>query len=1060
FVNALIAVRPSNRFKIVVVDKRSLQILNKVLKLPEVLEHDVVRIDRIENGRKEDPTMDALYFLTPSKQSVNNLISDFQTASSQRPPVAGSRGTAPVATRKQPQYRAAYVYFTSELSDQLLKTIKSSGISPYIKALNELCIEYEVHDQHVFLTQLANRPLYRMYSPIVSKGINDELELISKKLANVCGALKENPVVRYLLLDQNIYGDTKARPLAFLFHTEMERIREGLPQEEANDGKQPTELIIVDRSADPFAPILHEFTYEAMVYDLLDIEDGNKYSYTVELGNGSEETKTVVLNDSDPIWQEYRFQHISDAQEGILAKFNGLVGSNRAIVDLQSGQKMDVGRLRDVVGSMPQFKDQLSLISAHIDMMQKCMDEFKRRNLEELGLLEQNLVTGKTADGEKYSSGDIDIAYVLNNHSIEPHDKMRLLLLFFIANPSLTEPERQKLAHLAKFSRESREAIKNMGLVIRWTHALDLLKQLKHKPGQEAKSSKWSLAGMRAKPQDDDEEKPYDLSRYTPGFKSVLENCVEGILSEDLFPYVVPPERPRDSNPFAAAGSARSTPGLGQGNDRSASPASSMWSNLVSSVGLQTPDSRPPPGAQGANSGAARQIKSLRSAKPTWQKRDSSPSVGGAGGYGGGAAAISPVTPLSGTSAGVSPMGQAMSRSRTRQNATQSRIILFVIGGVTFSEVRAAQEVAQKHGREVIVGSTHMIEPDGYLKDISSLSFNLVGDNGLPIYMDPSFLVLGYGCPPHIDPLKTFDEDLIKDPPKEKKSKPKEAPPVSTESAQRGSKSSDPRHGSSHAPDDERRSRHRSDSGERGHSRGESRNAHRSHGYYQDSASSQRSHGSEPPPQQRSAGRLDAYPSSSSGSSMRSSANQRGASEAPPRSASRSRDQYGFGDSHRPLRNQRSGHFGKEEPSYEPLPPYQRTERPQQAEPQNFRAGYEEYRQQQQRQQQQAAMRSKSLHSSSSTSSHSYRSSPQPQPQQRQQPVTQQSKEDLFRAKFEKSQNEWNSQKMNLNYINPDNVSDMHKVTLAPSGGNSGRGRSGSSASADRKATGFLKRYL
>ncbi|KAJ1813697.1 syntaxin binding protein 1, partial [Coemansia sp. RSA 2599] len=734
FVNALVTVRPSNRFKIVVVDKRSLVVLNDMLKLSEILEHDVFRIDKIENKRKEEPTMEALYFLTPSKQSIVSLIEDFaMPSSSHGAPGGGHRGPGGASSRKQPQYRAAHIYFTSELSDSMLRMIKSAGIASYVKALNELCIEYETHDQYVFLTELANRPLYRLYSPIMSKGITDELELISKKLANVCCVLKENPVVRYLLLDQDVYGDTKARPLAFLFHTEMERVREALPKDQDDGGRPQTELIIVDRSADPFAPILHEFTYEAMVYDLLDIEDGNKYVYTAKLANGTEEEKTVVLDESDSIWQEFRFQHISEAQEGIGQKFQQLVDSNKSIVAMQAGQNLDLTRLRDVVSTMPQFKEQVSLISAHIDIMEKCMEQFKKRGLEELGLLEQDLVTGAKASGDKYTTGDIDIAYVLNNPDIEPRDKLRALLLFFIANPSLTEPERQKLAQLAKFSREAREAIRNMGIVIRWSHALDLLKQIKQKPGQAAKaSSKWSLSGIRgAKAQDDDEETPYDLSRYTPGFKNVLECSLEGNLSEDLFPYVVPPERPRNSSPFAAAGSARSTPGVGQGNDRSASPATSMWSNLVSSVGLQAQqDARP---ASNSSAGGARQIKSLRTARPTWQKRDSSPSVTSAG-YGGGAsAAISPTSPPSAGGSRVSPTG----RQSSRQQSQRGRIILFVIGGVTFSEIRAAQEIARKYDREVLVGSTHVLAPEDYLRDVSSLTFKLVADDNVPVYMGP-----------------------------------------------------------------------------------------------------------------------------------------------------------------------------------------------------------------------------------------------------------------------------------------------------------------------------------
>jgi syntaxin-binding protein 1 len=39
-------------------------------------------------------------------------------------------------------------------------------------------------------------------------------------------------------------------------------------------GRETCELLILDRSLDPVAPVIHEWTYEALVYDLLAL-DGN-----------------------------------------------------------------------------------------------------------------------------------------------------------------------------------------------------------------------------------------------------------------------------------------------------------------------------------------------------------------------------------------------------------------------------------------------------------------------------------------------------------------------------------------------------------------------------------------------------------------------------------------------------------------------------------------------------------------------------------------------------------------------------------------------------------------
>lgn len=1130
-------------------DRRSLQVINSLLKLSEITEHDVVRIERIENNRKDDPSTEAIYFLTPSRQIVSRLIADFPSTAPASGPShpqhhqqqhghRGFSGRGPSTATRHPKYRAGHVYFTSELSNYLFGMVNNSGIKPYIKALRELCTEYDVDGSRVFTTRLADRPFYRLYSPLVTRGFNDELELVSKKLANVCGALKEDPVVRYLLLDPETYGDTKARPLAFLFHTEMDRIREGISAND-RDNKQQAELILIDRSADPFAPILHEFTYEAMVHDLLDVRDGNKVTYMAELANGAKEEKTLVLDESDATWQEFRFQHISDAQQGIVKKYQGFVSSNKNIVGMQSGQgKVDMHVMRDAVANMPQYKDQLTQLYGHIALMEQCMDLFEKRKLYELAMLEQNLVTGLTPEGEKYTSGDIDIAYILNNPDIDYEDKLRLLLIFYISNPSLTEPERQKLARLAKLSRESRKTIENMNLLIHWNHALDLLNQIKNQGAKDNKNNgngfgKWGLAGMRAaasgigNKSNEDENKPYDVSRYVPALKSVLQGCIEGSLSEDLFPYVVPPERPREQNNMPSSTS--STP---SGDRGSGGGAGSMWATLANSVGLNTTANqnagtsslRSSVGSSyGNNNTPARQIKSLRSAKPTWQKRDSSPSVnsstaGGGGGAGAGAgASLGGMTGSTASNHSSAATATHVSTPVTgpshlrKQSGLRPRIIVFVVGGITYSEIRAAEEISAKYDREVVIGSTHMIQPPSFLSDMSSLTFEIVGDNNRVLDMRPSFITLGYGGPDDVDPLAHYDEELAKTKFKpESKNKPRPRPDgnESNGSSRRGRggyneydgdsdysghrRGGSSPHGSASSSSNRSRSKSREHGGGRYHhhhyperdAEAEYRSMHGAE-HSGSSGSSMNVHGNQ---QRRAAGRMASnHPSGDSYSQVRggnSGPGMRSASETPMGSSN-----YGS-----PVVDPRSRRpppppAGAAQQQHQYPSPSRRVEqsasptmqrgnergrfaRGDGGEPQDFRSGYDEYRRQQRQQQRQhlaaqagsPGQHPKSLQTSPNpgmnryanhpSRSHTQPSTPQPMgPSQT--PMT---KEELFRAKFEKSQREWDAQKQLSSHINPSQVSAMHKVSLHQesdnSSGNGGRGRSGSGGDKGR----FLRR--
>ena len=54
------------------------------------------------------------------------------------------------------------------------------------------------------------------------------------------------------------------------------------------------------RGFDAVAPVIHEWTYEAMAYDLLGLE-GNVFHYTAETAGGKAEQKEHLLDERDEL---------------------------------------------------------------------------------------------------------------------------------------------------------------------------------------------------------------------------------------------------------------------------------------------------------------------------------------------------------------------------------------------------------------------------------------------------------------------------------------------------------------------------------------------------------------------------------------------------------------------------------------------------------------------------------------------------------------------------------------------------------------------------------------
>ncbi|CAL8257002.1 unnamed protein product [Merluccius merluccius] len=551
--------RKADLWKVLILDPFTTKLLSSCCKMSDLMAEGITIVEDLYKSREPVPEMKAIYFMSPTSKCVDALIADF---------------------KPKPKYKGAYVYFTDYCPNDLFNNMKLN-CATYIRVVKEISISFLPYEAQVFTCD--NPGAFRsIYSPH-SVDKKSTMETLADQIVTLCATLGEYPGVRYKK-DSNMEN---TRALAELVDSKLATHYE-LDDSGKKKEKTQAQLLIVERGFDPVSPILHELTYQAMAYDLIDIQ---KDTYKYKSKDGSE--KEVLLNEEDMLWVKLRHMHIADVTAQIPKLVKEISASKK-----QPDGKITISGLSQLMKKMPSFRKQMVQKTVHLHLAEDCMNQFQK-NVEKLCKAEQDLAVGSDVEGVKVKDPMRTLLPVLL-HPHSTHDKIRAVLLYIFSLSGTTEENLNKLIQHVKIENE-REFIlnwKELGVNIISSPSL-----FSRKPTRRDRS-----------------EETYNLSRWTPLIKDVMEDAVENKLDTREWPH------------------------------QSECPAAWNGSGAVSAR----------------------------------QKHKTS------------------------------------SQDERRSGA---RLIIFILGGVCYSETRCAYQVTQAvKSCEVLIGSSHIVTPTGLLEDIKALS--------------------------------------------------------------------------------------------------------------------------------------------------------------------------------------------------------------------------------------------------------------------------------------------------------------------------------------------------
>uniref|UniRef100_A0A672I6R3 Syntaxin binding protein 3 n=1 Tax=Salarias fasciatus TaxID=181472 RepID=A0A672I6R3_SALFA len=451
--------RKSEVWKILILDPFTTKLLSSCCKMSDLMAEKITIVEDLYKSREPVLEMKAIYFMTPSAESVQAFINDF---------------------KPKPKYKAAYVYFTD------CKLLMNGTV---FEVFTSKQIFSPLFFFSVKVFTCDNPGAFKsIYSPN-SQDKKKTLETLADQLVTLCATLDEYPGVRYKK-DNNMEN---AKILAELVDNKLARYFE-LDDSGKKKGKTQAQLLIVERGFDPVSPILHELTYQAMAYDLIDIQND---TYKYKSKDGAE--KQAVLNEDDMLWVRLRHKHIAEVSKHFLKHF----------ILLHISLQITINNLAQMMKKMPAFRKQLTEKTVHLQLAEDCMKHFSN-NVEKLCKAEQDLAVGSDVEGVKVKDPMRTLLPVLL-HPYSTHDKIRAVLLYIFSVNGTTDENLNKLIQHVKIEAD-REFILN------WKElGVPIITSVKKKHRSQ--------------------EDTYNLSRWTPVIKDVMEEAVENKLDVKEWPH-------------------------------------------------------------------------------------------------------------------------------------------------------------------------------------------------------------------------------------------------------------------------------------------------------------------------------------------------------------------------------------------------------------------------------------------------------------------------------------------------------------------------------------------
>lgn len=488
--------------KVLLMDKETTSVVSMAFAQSEMLSKEVYLFERIDVNKLREPMrhLKCIVFVRPTKENVDLLTTEL----------------------KNPTFGHYYIYFSNVISKTNIKILAEADEQEVVREIQEFYGDYIPITPQLFSLNIVGcyHELNTWDQVLLTRTIQGLTALLL--------SLRKCPVIRYQS------SSAMAKRLA-------ENIKSIISKEAAlfdfRLSEVPPILLILDRRDDCITPLLNQWTYQAMVHELLTIKN-NRVSLEKVPGISKEMQEVVLSAEHDELYGKHMYHNFGEVASSI----------KKMMEDYQkkakSQQKVEsIADMKAFVENYPEFKKLSGTLAKHVTVMGELS-----RLVANLHLLEVSETEQELACQSDHSLSVQKIRKLIANEKVQDLDATRLVMLYALQYGKHSNSDLSGLV----------ESLKRKGIVDKYTNlvkAVQLFSQNRQGSNDlfgtqnPAAFTRKILKGLKGV------ENIY--TQHVPTLKETLEELIKGKLKEVQYPFLDTfqmRERPHDVIVFMIGG--------------------------------------------------------------------------------------------------------------------------------------------------------------------------------------------------------------------------------------------------------------------------------------------------------------------------------------------------------------------------------------------------------------------------------------------------------------------------------------------------------------------------